>query len=337
MSLNSVSNGNHLFWDGKRSPFYEVYYLKIVDGEKGWSFWARYTLLVPKKEKEKAEASVWGIFSRANAPGAIALKKTYPLFRIDPFHSERFLQIQENFLSLDSAYGELADSNHEIRWDLRFEDPTLSASLYPYPFLYRLPFPKTKFLEPRLSTHISGRFVIDKETIVLAHHPAHQAHLWGTAYARRWVWGNCNQFSEDPTAVFEGVTAEIKVGPIPTPPLALFYFIVEGREYRANSIFKWMKNKSTHDLKLWQFEAVCGDAKFVGTVTRDIPAIVGVEYRGPNGEKRYCHSSMLADMRLEMYRKEGGQWVLAKNLTARKTTAFETVEPKPDQRVRFVL
>src|SRR3990167_11424075 len=111
MSLNSVSNGNHLFWDGKRSPFYEVYYLKIVDGEKGWSFWARYTLLVPKKEKGKAEASVWGIFSRADAPGAIALKKTYPLFRIDPFHSERFLQIQENFLSLDSAYGELADSN----------------------------------------------------------------------------------------------------------------------------------------------------------------------------------------------------------------------------------
>ncbi|MBI4411150.1 MAG: hypothetical protein HY541_01540 [Deltaproteobacteria bacterium] len=343
MSLSNVSNGNRLRWDGKKSPFYEVYYLKITDAEKGWSFWARYTLLSPKKEMGKADAAIWGIFSRLSGqarlgnPATVALKQIHPLFRIDPFHSERFIQIQENFLSLDAAVGELADSDHEIRWDLRFEDPTLSTALYPYPFLYRFPFPKTKFLEPRLSTHVSGRLTVDRETISLNHHRAHQAHLWGSAYARRWVWGNCNQFSEDPSAVFEGVVAQIKLGPIPSPPLALFYFIVEGREYRANSIVQWIKNDSTHDLLTWQFSAECGEVKFAGTVSRDIAAIAGVEYQGPNGERRYCHSSMFADMRLEMYRRQNKEWILAKHLTARKTAAFETVEPRPDPRVKFVL
>ncbi|MBI2338981.1 MAG: hypothetical protein HYU99_01240 [Deltaproteobacteria bacterium] len=342
MSLNTVSNGNRLRWDGKRNPFYEVYYLKIVDPDKGWSFWGRYTLCVPKKEREKATASVWGIFCRPSTslragPTTVALKQTYPLNRIDPFHSERFLQIQEDFLSLDSAVGRLGDSDHEIAWNLQFEDPTLSAGLYPYGFLYRGSFPKTKFLEPRLSTHVTGTLTIDKEVLRLFHHPAHQAHLWGTAYARRWVWGNCNQFEEDPTAVFEGLVAQIKLGPIPSPPLALFYFIVEGREYRANSIIRWIKNDSCHDLAVWQFEAISGETKFEGVVRRDVGSLTGVEYLGPNGERRFCHNTMMGDMELKISRKENKEWVFKKTLTARKTVAFETVEPKPDPRVKFVL
>lgn len=338
MTLNTVSGGNKIRWDGKKNPFYEIYYLKLVDPNQGWSFWARYTLLIPKGEREKGQASLWAIFSTLSSEaGSIALKKSYPLLSLDPFHSDHFIQLGDNFLSLGSAHGAVVDSDHHIQWDFQFEDPSQSACLYPHQFLYSFPLPKTKFLEPRVSTRISGRLVVDNQLFKLEGHPAHQAHIWGTEYAQRWVWGNCNGFEEDETAIFEGLTAEIAVGPFKSPPMSLFYFFFEGREYRANKMTQWFSNRSDYDLCEWRLMAVCGDMKFDGRVTRDVSQIIGVEYLGPRGERRYCHNTMMGTMELNIYKKEKKRWNLYKTLTAKKSCAFETVESKPDPRVKFVL
>lgn len=338
MSLSTVTGGNRIRWDGKKNPFYEIYYLKLVDQNKGWSFWSRYTLLIPKGEREKAQASLWAVFTQLDAdPKFIALKKSYPLLHLDPFHSDHFIQLQENFLSIGAAHGGLMDSDHKIEWQLQFEDPTVSACLYPNRFLYNFSLPKTKFLEPRLSTLVSGRIRVDHQYLKVERHPAHQAHIWGTEYAQRWSWGNCNEFKEDASAVFEGLTAEIAVGPLKSPPINLFYFIFEGKEYRANKISQWFSNKSDYDLCEWRFSANCGDTRFKGVIKRDLGRIVGVEYLGPLGERRYCHNTMMADMELKVYKKEKKEWNLYKTLTSQNACAFETVDPKPDARVKFVL
>lgn len=338
MSLNTVIGGNRLRWDGKKNPFYEIYYLKLANGKEGWSFWARYTLLIPKGEREKAQASLWGIFARLTPePSFIGLKTTHLLSHLDPFHSERFIELKDNFLSIDAAQGLLSDSDHQINWQFQFEDPTRSACLYPHRFLYSSPLPKTKFLEPRLSTYVSGSLKVDHQVLRLDKHRAHQAHIWGTEYAKRWAWGNCNEFEEDPTAVFEGLTAQIALGPLTSPPMVLFYFIFEGEEYRGNRFLQWFSNKSEFHLNEWKFTVICRDTKFDGLIKRDVSQIVGVEYQGPRGEKRYCHNTMMADMELKIFKKEKKEWNFYKTLTSRRTCAFETVEPNPDPHVKFVL
>lgn len=336
MTLNTVQGGNRLRWNGAQKPFYEIYYLKLVDPKKQWSFWVRYTLLSPIADREEPSASVWGIFHRQGEE-PIAIKQTVRLSIIDVYHSGRFIQIEDNYLALDATYGNLEEDTHRIKWDLMFEDPTMSICLYPHRFLYSIPFPKTKFLEPCVSTYVSGTIQIGRESFKLDHCLAHQAHIWGTQYAQRWVWGNCNMFQEDPTAIFEGLVAQIPLGPFISPPMALFYFVWEGKPYQANGLIKWFKNKSQHHLLEWEFEAICKKTKFIGRLHRRPDQIAGVQYHGPHGEKRFCHNTMRADMTLDIFAKDGKRWASQERLTSIGGAAFETVEPQPDPRVAFVL
>lgn len=346
MLVTSVSEGNKLFWKKNKTGFYEVYFFKVADPLGQWSFWGRYTLLAPHLKKatsKEATASVWGIFSKKTASGYenTALKKTYLIDDIDLLHSDRFIQIEDNFLSLDSAYGSLASDTQNIAWDLQFEDPNISQALFPNFFFYALPFPKTKLLAPRWSTYVSGHLVVDHHTYRVEHVPAHQAHLWGSAYAHNWAWGHCNQFNEDSSAVFEGLSAQIPLGTHLSPPFNIFSFVINDEELRANTVFSLFKNKSSYDLHRWQFTATAvsknlGALRLEGVLTRSTEEIIGVEYLGPNDEKRFCHNSSFCSMELSIFAKSKSGWQLYKKLTSNKA-AFETVGPTLEESVSLSL
>lgn len=333
--FNTVSIGNHLQYFNNKAPFYEVYYLKLIEPQALWSLWLRYTLCHPSNKSVPAEASVWGIF-HLQGQKPLAIKKSYPLKEIDVFHQDSFIHIEDNFLAIEKSVGYLEEKNSSIEWNFEFEDPSHSICLYPYQILYKLPFPKTKFLEPRLKSHATGEFKINHKTYPLNHLPVHQAHIWGKEYADNWTWGNCIHFNEDPTAIFEGLVAQIKLGKKLSPPLALFYFVFDGEVYKANQIHRWTKNKSYSSLLDWNFECLSKNLKFVGHLKRSLDDIAGVEYTGPLGEKRYCHNTMRAQMTLQVFRKNKKSWVPLKKLTS-KQAAFETVNPHPNEKVNFVL
>ena len=334
--LRTVQEGNFLRWNGRCSPFYEIYYLRLLDPEKNWSFWVRYTLLSPKGEGLPPSASLWAIFHEQKKP-PIALKLTIPLHELDIFHADRFIQIRDSYLSLAQAVGELSDSDHQISWNLDFDDPTISLALYPYRALYSLPFPKTKFLEPRFLTHVTGSVTIDRRQIQVNQARAHQAHLWGTAYARNWAWGFCDGFLEDPETRFEGLIARISLGLFSSPPLRLFYFFWRGKEFYINNLLHWRSVYGSENLLEWVFEARSGDTKFSGRLWRSAEDCVGLEYMGPSGEKRFCHNTMAADMELSVFERRGKEWIFVEKLTAPKGAAFETVATEPDRRVTFIL
>lgn len=332
-----VNQDNQLQWHRKKRSFYEVYYLEMTDPNGEWFFWVRYTLLVPQNPLNEATASLWGVFVKKGEP-PVALKKTYPLVKIDLFHRDQFIQIDKSSLGLGDMIGILEEEGKSIEWGLHFEDPTVSSRIFPYGFLYKIPFPKTKLAEPRLTTFVTGHLRINGKQYTLEGAPAHQAHTWGTQYAKRWVWGVCHQFKEDPTAIFHGLVAQISfLGPLTSPPLTLFYFVFEGKVYKANKIPQWFTNKSRHSLFHWVFEVVCGKTKFVGELKRGQKDIVGLEYTGPREEKRYCHNTGLTDMKLTVYKKSEKKWFLYKELTAPQRAIFETVEPYPDPLVKFLL
>ncbi|MDO8520283.1 MAG: tocopherol cyclase family protein [Deltaproteobacteria bacterium] len=331
---NTVTEGNRLVWNGIKKPFFEVYYLKIADPSRPWSFWARYTLLIPSRGP--ALAALWSVFC-AQDEHPVAQKKIFPLGDIDIFHREKFIQIGDAYLALEGAFGGMETSDHRVLWELAFEDPSVCGQLFPYGWFYRSPLPTTKVLAPRLSTFVSGKIEVDGKLFNLDHCPAHQAHLWGTRYAKRWVWGHCNQFEGEPETVFEGLAAEIAIGPFESPAIPLFCLIHNGVTYRANKILSWFKNKTAHDWVFWNFEAFCGNFKFIGKMKRDPALTVGLEYQGPRGEIRFCHNTMLADLEIDLLQKRGKGWEPVKKFISHHGAAFETVEPDPDPRILFVV
>ncbi|HEC35881.1 MAG TPA: hypothetical protein ENI39_05035, partial [Anaerolineae bacterium] len=195
-------------WDGRRRGFYEVYYLKVNDLVSGTALWVRYTLLAPQREHGGPVAELWAIFFDRNDPARnLALKRTYPAVRAtigrDPF----CFRVGEAVLRHHRAGGGLADEAGSITWDLAWEPSRETFYHLPRPALYQGGFPKTKVLAPNLSVRMQGAYSVNGVTYHLENAPGHQAHLWGTRQGRRWTWGNCSAFVEDPTAVFEGLSA----------------------------------------------------------------------------------------------------------------------------------
>lgn len=336
MFLPSVTLGNRLRWDGDKAPFYETYYIKFCDPKNEWSFWARYTVNIPHPNTGVAPmAALWAFFKEQNHE-LVAFKQEFPLVDLDIFHKQSFIQIGESCLSLDGCKGFIFEGNEEVQWELNFEDPTLSVKMFPHSLLYRLPFPKSKFMQPRASTFVTGYLNINGRRINLEHQAAHQAHIWGTAYADNWAWAHCNQFAEDESFSFEGLSAQVELGQKLSPRLGLFYFNFEDRLYPANSMLKWIKNAGYHDQNRWTFCCTSGELKFDGVITRDFRDVIPVMYKGPKLEKRYCHSTMMGDVSIKISKRKKSGWVDYKTLRASKSCAFEVVTSQMVDHVQYL-
>ena len=146
--------------------------------------------------------------------------------------------------------------------------------------------------------------------------------------APHWVWGNCNAFREDPDFCFEGLSV---------PPLTLLFFYWNGKLHAFNSPRQWFVNRSSHDLDRWHFEAGSGSLKFVGDLFADTTSMAGVRYEDPDGGRRYCHNTKVADLRIQILKKNRGVWEGAQTLTAAKTAAFEVVGGSADPRVKLMI
>lgn len=337
MKLNTAGAANRLQFDGKKRPFFEIYYLKVVDPGQKMALWARYTLLSPASKSSLPTATLWGIFQ---APGAtpIALKKTLPLHEVDIFHKDFFIQIQDNYLSLDGARGHIGDSDHLIRWDLQFEDPNTLFALYPCRAMYSKMSPVTKFIEPRAHTFVTGSVHADQRAFHFTHHPAHQAHLWGKGYVHSWAWAHCNMFREDPDCWMEVLSARVKIGPLSAPALKLAGIFYEDRLYQITNPLHWLKCPSQLGWAEWVIEVSFDLIRFVIRIHRDPADIFGVEYEGPRGEERTCYTSLQSHTEMKVYKRRPKKpWHLVKELTSQGTTSFETVETEARQQIPILV
>lgn len=320
--LTLAEQDNLTRWRGQK-PFYEVYYLKFNNLAEQTALWLRYTLLAPPKRA--MEASLWGIYFDAKNPhNNFFVKETFPDTQTKIEREFFYFSIGDSALFQDGARGHMKQSSHTLEWDLHF---TPGVSLKHYPALmYILPLPKTRFLAPHLSMKISGSLVIDGRRTLLPDVPGHQAHLWGTEQGHRWAWANCNTFQEDPDAVFEALTAQVKIGPRLSPPISLLFFWVDGQRYAFQYPHHWFRNISRYDRQSWHLEASKGNRYFIVDLRARPEDQMEVPYEDPTGSHRLCLNTKLADLRLDVLKKSAGSWELTKRLTAKRSAAFEVVE-----------
>ncbi|RME19459.1 MAG: hypothetical protein D6806_18265 [Deltaproteobacteria bacterium] len=316
-----------------QSPFYEVHFVKFNHPASRTACWLRYTLSVPPSG-EGAVAELWAIyFDRENPQNDFALKQTHPIAEWSSSANRFRIGIGNAWLEQDGCEGELRDGGKFLRWQLRWVSEPDLLYHFPHRAMYRLPAPKTKVLCPNWNARMSGTVESHLGRFELEAAPGQQEHLWGTEHAWRWAWGHCNAFEEDPDAVWEGLDAQIRLGPLVSPPLSVFFLRAFGRFYRFNSLRQWISNRSSWTTGRWSFEARSGNVRMYGSASVGLENIVGVTYTDPSGDKLYCHNTKVGD--LEIGLEEGGR--LLGRLTSRGAAAVEFVERSRTEGVRFML
>lgn len=317
-----VKIDNTLLWGNHAKPFFETYYLKTNDREGAWSLWLRYILCTSSLYPE-GTAYLTACFSD-KAGKRLALKQQFDLQTHDVMHNSQLVSIEGSCLSLAEATGSVTENKQNIEWALLFEDPVISLRLYP-DLLYSLPFPKTKFVEPRLSGFVTGSFYVNGFKHELQRNRAYQAHVYGNALPKKWAWANCIDFEEDEEAYFEAFFIQDKFSKFPTPSLCFCCINIAGEEWISNSISKILwGNKSSLEADSWELTFSKSNYRFQAFITRHKNLSIASKMTGPDDEIRHCEHTAMAEIEIKVFRKQRGSWVLAQSLSSKNKCAFET-------------
>ncbi|HUT52371.1 MAG TPA: tocopherol cyclase family protein [bacterium] len=335
--MEQKERDNIVRWDGARRGWYEVYYLKWNDAASRTAYWVRYTLTSPLPGVAAPYCELWGIFFDAADPAKnFAVKERFPIDKL-AWDRDRFrVGIAEAELLQNSCHARIADAEkgNALEWDIRFDSATPSFHHFPHQKMYELAFPKTKVLSPHQHAKFSGRVAANGREIAFSNAPGQQTHIWGTKHALRWAWGHCNSFREDPEAVWEGLDSQIKLGPVKSPHLNLFYLKHRGRDYLFNSVARLFTNRSRWELGRWSFAAKNRELRIAGEVSCNYKDMVAVTYTDPDGEKLWCNNSKVAAIRLTLFGPDGSR---RGELTSDRGSAAEFVDRRtyPEVPVRI--
>jgi hypothetical protein len=325
---------NDYQWNGKPGH-YEVYYLTFTDPDTGVGFWIRYTMVAPLPEiGEEATCSLWlCAMDPADPSQNVGVKSSLPVDALaaqtDPFH----LRIGEAWLSDRGMAGAIETDGTRYGWELEWS-PRLEAYGHVHPLLRAARIAKTILFLPHPDLAVSGTVWLGERRIELAGVRGGQAHLWGSKHASRWAWVHCNDFtSRDgaarPDTFLDGVSVYVprfgrELGPN-TPVVGR----VDGSDLNSIGPVAVNRNPSDFELGGWRFEARANGLRVRGTVSARPQDLVGVTYHDPDGERAYCYNSEVADMRLEVHRRESRGWRQVDELRADGRAHFEYAQRTP--------
>lgn len=317
-------------WDGTRAGFYEVWFLKLNHRASGTALWVRYTTLAPADAQQPARGQVWAIFFDPADPSCnVAGLCTVPRGEVR-LGGDALVALAGARYAEGHAGGAVRAEGVPVRWDLRYEPA--ATTFHHVPGLVAAVVP-TRVCSPNVDVRVHGSFQVGERAFTCEGEPAQQGHIWGTRHGHRWTWAHCNAFEGAEGAVFEGLTAQVRVLGLESPPLTALLIRLDGEDHVFNSPWSMWTTPSWHRLGGWRFEATRGARRYRGEVSAQLADIVGVIYTDTDLSPVYCHNTKVASMVLHVDEKHGGAFRPVRTLIARKTCALELVDRTSDPRV----
>lgn len=294
-----------------QSPFYEVWYGKVDLGE-GKAFWFRYTL----SSGASRECASWAILFEEGGGRISAGKQLMPLSALEPAGRLVF-SAQGNRLDGASAVGAAG----ELSWELGFRDLGRRFEHVP-PALVALGLAKSSYSSCLMDMRWSGVIRRGGEELRFSEARGSLGHIYGKKHAHGWVWCHCNDFEGAPDVVFEGLSAQIRLGSWVSPPLSSFVLFLNARCYSFSSALKMIQARSEFGETAWRFQTSAQGATLEGEVSLDPERAVLVTYTDTDGSKLWCRNSKLSNLKLRLRDPSLG---LDRTFTATRTAAFEVV------------
>jgi hypothetical protein len=335
---------NAMQWTGEPGH-YEVWYVTFTEPETGVGFWIRYTMVAPLPETgEEATCSLWLMaMDPADPDRNVGKKVSFPVSEMSATAAPFELRIGAATLTDRGMSGSLEQDGVACEWDLSWES-RLPAYGHVHPLLRRAKIAKTVLFLPHPELHVRGSVTIGERRIDVSGAVGGQAHLWGSKHAARWAWAHCNDFTgadgTSRTGVFiDGVSVYVprfgrELGPN-TPVVAR----VGGADLMSVGPLAVTRNTSDFGLDHWTFEARGGRRKLTAEVSARPEDLVGVTYHDPDGELAYCYNTEVADMRLDLWERDGRRapWRKVDELRSARHAHFEYAQRTPVEGVPLLV
>ncbi len=303
---------------GQKKGHYESFFQRANHPSRPLAFWVRYTLFSPEGRPGDAIGELWAIYFDGET-GRHAVAKVE-----QPYSSCRFsrsgldVKVGDAALRPGEMRGEAASGEHSLAWDLSWTGKEPPLFLLPM-YLYDAPFPKAKALVPEPMAKWNGKLVVDGREIDIDGWVGSQNHNWGSKHTDHYAWGQVAGFDEAPESFLEVATAQIKIGPLWTPPLAPVVLRHEGAEYAMNGLLQsaW---KGHFEYFTWQFSGAGPDVRLRGRIFGRRDNFVGLRYWNPPGGHKWCLNSKIAACEVTLHWKSGRSPV---TLRSANRAAFE--------------
>jgi hypothetical protein len=318
----STETLNERQWPRDRRGVYEVWYLTWNHAPTGQGFWLRYIAESPHVGEPRGE--LWfARFDPKDPARTFGVHRAFapPTATTAPFS----LTIDKATLAHDHATGSLDGDGHSITWDLRWQPGELELRLLPdamYSGAAR-ERAETLVLSPNSRVAMSGRVVVDGETIDFERAVLGQTHLWGTKHAFSWTWGRCAELSGAPGAVLELLGVRLKRGGVTLPTLFLLALDLDGERYRMNQFRHVIRNRASWGGSRVEFEAIGGGVKIAGELACAPSRMVSAPYLDPDGTRVFCANTEIGDARIAISKRVGLFWRELRALEGRGTAHFE--------------
>lgn len=284
----------------------ESYFLKINSPDMTRALWIKATILAKPEYDPIAES--WMIaFERGFPP--VATKQTVPL---------RDARFASHAIDLD--VGGLTLTRHRAHaesFDLEMEDASPPFVFFPYARMYTGRFPSSKITSPMPSLVARGTVRAGDRTWKVDGWRGLLGHNWGRGHAFAYAWGHCNVWDDaSETAVFEGMSARVRVGPILVPTTTLLALRVDGETHMLTHLRELARNRGAMTFRRWRFSGRDPSIRIRGELTAETNDMVGLHYENPDGAMTYCLNSKLASARIEIEPRRGRVRVLTSRAAA---------------------
>ncbi len=328
----SQEAANRVRWRAGRRDFYEIHYIQWWDHKNRVAGWLRTLLFASRSGRN--EAAIWaGVIDLANPAESVTVKQVYKLASAQIAASPFRIEIGNGEMTNGASSGSIDQGPAAVSWAVAFDTAGMEIAHIPGP-LRNLPVPPTKFVSPYCGGRLSGWIEVAGKRYATREAPAVQSHFWGPKNVVGWSWGHCANFLEDPSFIFDGVFADTKLGGFRMKPLNIFFFRMDGVEYRCNGLAQALfGNASTRDIQGWRFTAQSGDIVFRGEVTARPEEMTLWRHEDPDGDERLAHLTVTADYKITVTRLVGGANAPVKTVTASRTGIYEITLPTVNDQV----
>lgn len=273
---------------------YDSWYLRAVHPVEPLGIWIRHTF--QEDGHGRVRGACW-----------------FTLFTPEGVHAHKAYLDGPPPVSRDSFVGEAGPA----RWDVRVRGLAASFEHFPFKWMYRAPFPKTKAVSAYPLARISGEVSVPGRKIALDGWPGMVGHNWGAEHAHRWIWLHAAGFDDEPDGWIDLILARLKIGAIVTPWLANGAICLGGARRRLGGPFRTPSVKESAASA--EIRLSGKDLRLVARIHSPAAAATVVwKYADPEGGEHHVANCSIARLELEI--SHGGR---VRNAVSSHQAAYE--------------
>lgn len=307
---------------------YESWFLRANHPQELRAFWIRYTLFVPAEGPREPLGELWAVYFDGRRERTVAVKEEHA-YRDCRFGKER-MEVAIGAAELESfrARGGAESRGHRIGWELGYEGGGAPLLLLPES-LYEASLPKAKSVVSRPGVRFRGHLEVDGERVDVEGWRGSENHNWGSRHTDRYAWGQVAGFDGAPDAFLECATAQVKIGPFPTPRMTIACLRLEGAEHRFDRIATALRARGRYRFFEWSFRTAAAGARLEVRIDAPRAAFAGLTYYDPPGGSKTCLNSKIARCEARLTLPDGSR----RELSSASRAAFEILTDRSDHGV----